>query len=163
MTARGVFFSLDETQAKQLLEAGDDDEVMEQVEEIEEAWDEEHLAECDKAWDALHRCLSDGTLDSEGGTYPLNRCVLGGRQLVSEEDYTVSFVAAKEVRDVAKALEPLTEGWLRERYQRQVPRDYAPEYGDEDFAYTWENFQDVRRFYAAAAKEGRAVIFTVDG
>jgi hypothetical protein len=34
--------------------------------------------------------------------------------------------------------------------------------GDEDFAYTWKNFLDVRRFYGKAAKARRAVIFTVD-
>lgn len=161
MSARGVFFSLDKAQAKRLLKAEDDDEVMEQVEALEEAWEEEHLAECDKAWDALHRCLSDGTLDFEGGEYPLNRCVLGGRQLIGEEDYIAAFVTVEEVRDVAKALEPLTEAWLRERYEKQVPKDYSPNYGDEDFEYTWENFQDVRRFYAKAAREGRAVLFTV--
>jgi hypothetical protein len=43
-----------------------------------------------------------------------------------------------------------------------VPKDYAPEYGDEDLAYSWSNFQDVAKFYARAAKAGRAVIFTVD-
>jgi hypothetical protein len=109
MSARGVFFSLDKAQAKRLLKAEDEDAVMEQVEAIEEAWEEDHLVECDKAWDALHRCLSDGTLDFEGGEYPLNRCVLGGQQLIGEEDYIAAFVKPEEVRDVAKALEPLTE------------------------------------------------------
>jgi hypothetical protein len=34
--------------------------------------------------------------------------------------------------------------------------------GDEDFAYTWEWFQDVRRLYQRAAAEGRHVLFTAD-
>lgn len=162
MGARGVFFALDRAQAERLVEAEGDEELMERLEEVEEAWDEENLAECDKSWDALHRCLSDGTLDFQGGEYPLNRCVLGGRQLHEGDDYTVSFIPPEEVRDVARALAPVTREWLRERYFRLVPRDYSPEYGEEDFDYTWEWFQDVRRLYASAAERGMAVVFTVD-
>jgi len=34
--------------------------------------------------------------------------------------------------------------------------------GDEDFGYTWDRFQDVRRLYQRAATEDRHVPFTAD-
>ncbi len=162
MACRGVFFALTEAQQTTLDSASDDDEVMGAIEDIEEAWDKENLAECDKAWDAMHRCLADGTLDPSGGTYPLNRCVLGGKSLYQTDDYIVCLVTPEEVRDVAVALVPLTEKWFRDRYFNVVPKEYHPNYGEQDFQYTWDWFQAVRDLYRKAAEEGRSVIFTVD-
>lgn len=135
---------------------------MEIVEEIEEAWDEGHLVESDKSWDAMHRCLTDGTLTLDSGQYPLNKCILGGHQLHEGEQYIVSLVTAAEAHDVAEALGSLTKEWFHEKYYGVVPRDYAPEYGDEDFEYTWSYFEEMKAFYQKAASNGRAVLFTVD-
>lgn len=163
MAMRGVHFALSDEQAARLLEAveGGDDDVMTIVEAIEEAWEEPFVAASDKAWEAIHRCLTGGTLLYEGGEYPLNHVICGGEQLLSGDiDYTASFVKVEQVRDVAVALAPLTEAWLRERYDRLDPDEY--EGSDEDFAYTWENFEVVRGLFVRAAKAGRAVLFTVD-
>jgi hypothetical protein len=162
MAGRGVLFALTKEQVKALLAAETDDEVMEVVETVEEAWDEAHLAELDKAWDAMHRALSDGSLDNDGGEAPLNLALLGGKHLYDGDDYVVTLVDADKVPDVAKALAAIDEAAFRERYFRLVPKDYAPEYGEEDLAYTWSNFADVVSLYAQAAREGRAVVFTVD-
>jgi hypothetical protein len=133
------------------------------IEAIEEAWEEPFAVQSDKAWDAIHRCLTDGSLLYVSGEYPLNHCVCGGRQLHRGRDYTVSFVSARQVKEVAAALAKVTRAWMRRRYDRIDPGEYDEvEMGDEDFAYTWENFLDVRRFYKKAAGAGRAVIFTVD-
>jgi hypothetical protein len=97
------------------------------------------------------------------GEYPLNHCICGGRQLYRGRGYTVSYVSAPQVKDVAPALARVTKSWMRKRYNQLDPDDYDEvEIGDEDFEYTWENFLDVRRFYKKAAKDGRSVIFTVD-
>lgn len=162
MACRGVLFAIDDDTVRALLDADDDEEVMGVVEEIEEAWDEERLAETDKAWDAMHRALSDGTLDPEGGEAPLNRAILGGKHLHEGDDYLVVLVSKEEVPGVARALAAIDEPVLRERYFRLVPADYAPEYGEEDFAYTWSNLCDVVRLYERAARDGLAVVFTVD-
>jgi hypothetical protein len=162
MACRGVLFAVMEEEAHQLLAADSDDDVMSIIEEIEEAWDEEHLAQTDKAWDAMHRALSDGSLDPEAGEAPLKLAILGGRHLHEGEDYLVSFVAADQVPEVARALAQIDEKAFAERYRRLVPKDYAPEYGDQDLDYTWSNFCDVAKLYAVAAREGRAVVFTVD-
>jgi hypothetical protein len=161
MSCLGVLFAIDSATAKRLL-AASEEEVKEIVEEVEDEWAADFVMETDKAWDAIHRALSDGTLDADGGEYPLNRAILGGKQLEAGDDYIVSLVPKKEVPDVAKALAAIDEADFRRRYETIVPKDYAPEYGDEDLAYSWSSFQDLARFYARAAGAGRAVIFTVD-
>lgn len=163
MSARGVHFAVTPVQEKALLAAKSDRKLMGLVEEIEEAWEEPFVCETDKAWDAIHRCLTDGTLLYVSGEYPLNHCICGGRQLFRGPDYTVSYVAARQVKDVAKGLSKITKVWMRKRYDKLDPEEYDEvEMGDEDFVYTWENFLDLRRFYKKAADAGRAVIFTVD-
>ncbi|MBI2919998.1 MAG: DUF1877 family protein [Planctomycetes bacterium] len=149
-------------QVAALLAADDDETLMSVVEEIEEAWDADNLAECDKSWDAMHRALTDGQLGYGNGPYPLNCCVLGPKQLHEGDDYIVSLVNAEQVQDVAAALKPLGEEWFRHRYRTIVPKDYAPEYGDQDMEYTWEYLQAVGELYRKAASAGRAMVFTVD-
>jgi hypothetical protein len=163
MSARGVHFAVTTAQQKALLTAKSDRKLMELVENIEEAWEEPFVCETDKAWDAIHRCLTDGTLLYVSGEYPLNHCICGGRQLFRGRDYTVSFVSATQVKDVARALPKITKASMRQRYDKIDPDEYdEAEMGDEDFDYTWQNFLGLRRFYKKAAASGRAVIFTAD-
>lgn len=163
MSSRGVHFAVKPAQEKALLAAKSDRKLMDLVEDIEEAWEEPFVCETDKAWDAIHRCLTDGTLLFVSGDYPLNHCICGGRQLVRGQEYTVSYVSASQVKDVAKALAKITKPWMRKRYDKLDPEDYDEmAMGDEDFQYTWDNFLDLRAFYNKAAKAGRAVIFTAD-
>lgn len=162
VASRGVHFALTRADEDRVLTAADDEALMEVVEDIEERWERGFVAETDKAWDAIHRCLTGGALAFDGGTYPLNRAVLGGRQLYDGDDYIVCYVPADEVRDVAAALEPLGEAWLRSRYFALDPGDYGAEHSDEDFEYTWDNFIGMRDFFVEAAGRGRAVLFTVD-
>jgi hypothetical protein len=163
MSARGVHFAVTPAQARALVAAKSDRELMTLIEQIEEAWERPFVVESDKAWDAIHRCLTDGSLLYVSGEYPLNLCICGGRQLHRGRGYTVSFVSARQVKDVADALNKVTKAWMRRRYFLIDPEEYdEAEVGEEDFSYTWENFLEVRRFYRRAAEAGRAVIFTVD-
>lgn len=162
MACRGVLFAIDDERVQALLDAEDDEEVMTIVEEIEEAWDTDRLAETDKAWDAMHRALSDGTLDFSGGEAPLSRVILGGTHLFEGDEYIVSLVRREDVPEVARALAAIDEAGFRERYFRLVPSDYAPEYGEDDFEYTWSNLRDVVALYQRASAEGLAVVFAVD-
>jgi Domain of unknown function (DUF1877) len=162
MANRGVHFALTDAQTEAVLAAKNDRELMSVIEEIEEEWDKEYLAECDKAWDAIHRCLTDGSLLYESGEYPLNHCICGGQQLYQGEDYTVSFVSANQVKDVLAALDAITHTWFRERYFAIPQNDCGYELNEDDFEYTWQWFQQVRRLYQKAAVTNRAVIVTVD-
>jgi len=83
-----VHFAITSEQERLLLAAddeGDRDAVDELLEDIEELWDDDALkVDTDKAWDTIHRCLTDGTLEPEGGEYPLSYAILGGRHLHDE-------------------------------------------------------------------------------
>lgn len=162
MSCRGVLFAITNETAEALLAAPDDDELMVLIEEIEEAWEKPFVGETDKAWDAIHRALTDGRLDRNGGKAPLNRAILGGKHLHEADDYIVALVAASEVPAVAQALAAIDADGFRDRYNRIIPPDYAPEYGDEDREYTVGWFCEVVALYERAAKAGRAVVFTVD-
>ena len=158
----GVHFAITPARERALLAAddeGDSDTVAQLLEEIEESWADDALkVDTDKAWDAIHRCLTDGTLDPDGGAYPLSHAVLGGRHL--HDEYYVVYVSAAEVRDVADALKGLDRTWLRGRFDAIDDPDYRGAGDDGDFDYTWDGFVDVRAFYGRAAAAGRAVIFT---
>lgn len=92
MGCRGVLFAISDVTVAALLAAKSDEDLMEIVESIEEDWDEQFTAETDKAWDAMHRALSDGSLNPEGGSSPLNRAVLGGKHLHQGDEYIVALV-----------------------------------------------------------------------
>src|SRR5215469_5472768 len=112
MAHRGVHFALTKSQESRVLNAaGDDEAVLAVVGEIEEAWDASYLYETDAAWNAIHRCFCNGKLLYTGGTYPLNHAICGGRQLMTSDDadYTVSYVAPAQVREVAEALTKVTK------------------------------------------------------
>lgn len=180
MAARGIYFALTPEQEQGLLAQHDDESrVNYLIEEIEEVWDEEHLQETDKAWDAMHRCLSEwpphtpnfypvdpkyGTYDlpENHGTYPLKLCVLGGRRLMDDEsNYFMRLIEPTAVRDIAQALQGLEKEWMRGKYFKHCEGQW-PEYGEEDFEYTWEWFQGVRDFFIRVAPTGRSVLFTAD-
>jgi hypothetical protein len=158
----GVHFAITAEQGRLLLAAddeGDHDAVGELLEEIEELWDDDALkVDTDKAWDAIHRCLTDGTLDPDGGGYPLSYAMLAGRHL--HDQYYVVYVSAAQARDVAGALRGIDRTWLRRRFDTIDDPDYRGARDDADFEYTWDNFVDLRAFYNRAATAERAVLFT---
>lgn len=159
MPTHAVSFALTPDEAERLLAAETDEDRLDVVqEEIEEAWDEEHLYELDKSWDAIHRCLTDGTLGP--GEPPLGLAVLGGKQLYEGDEYVFSFVAADELGAVVEAARKIDRADMRRRYNAMV--DYEGPKGDDDFDYTWGYFQGLVDFLERAHHDGRAVLFTVD-
>ena len=180
MVARGVHFAITDRQRQALEAAADDNRRIDYVREvIEEEWDEDFLQETDKAWDAIHRCLSEFpphtewfypvgeelgpyALPEDHGAYPLRLCVLGGRKLVQDEStYIIRLIEPAETIDLARALDGLDRMWMREKYFRHCEGCW-PEFGEDDFDYTWEWFIDLRRFFRRMAGNGRAIIFTTD-
>jgi hypothetical protein len=160
--SRGVLFAIEDDAARRLLDAGDDDGIMEVIEDIEEAWEDGHVAETDKAWDAIHRALTDGRLEWANGEYPLNHVILGGRDLMAGDDYIAVLKTPDQVRDVADAVRAVDDATIAALYDQNVPSDYDATYGAEDRAYTVEWFSGVRDLFLSAATAGRWVIFTAD-
>ena len=110
----------------------------------------------------MHRALSDGQLTWDGGTFPLNHAVLGGKLLYTGSDYIMSLKTPTQVIAIATALEELTEERFRQMYDRIDKNSYDGELSDEDFEYTWEWLQEVRKLYSRASLEQRYVLFTAD-
>ena len=162
----GVHFALSDKDAARLRALWTNNARLEFItDDIEERYFEDgkaYVAECDKAWDAMHRALAGGKLTRDGGTYPLNHTVLGGKRLYTGDDYIMILKNPNQVRDIAAALAALTEQDFRRRYEAIDPGDYGMPLSNEDFAYTWEWFQGVRDLYRKAAAEGRHVLFTAD-
>jgi hypothetical protein len=97
MACRGVHFAIAQGDVDRLLSAPNDDARLQIVQEdIEDRWDEEWLYQSDKDWDAIHRCLCDGTLNANGGTYPLKPAILNGRQIYSPDQYVMSLATPDE-------------------------------------------------------------------
>lgn len=166
MGCLGVHFAITRKQMDQLIAATEDDSrdanevVREILEAIEEKWDRKYLFETDKAWDAIHRCLTEddtgGGLDPEAGEPPLNLAILGGECLYDDDDYILALVRPEEVSNVANALAGVTEAWMRERFFRLKQRHTRYPITEEEFGYTWGNFQGMPAFFAKAAKAKRA-------
>jgi hypothetical protein len=165
MSCLGVHFALTADDVALLRAAeGHENRVIHVQEVIEERYGckPPYAAESDKSWDAMHRALADGHLTWDGGTYPLSHTVLGGEVLSEEDDYLISLKSLAEVRDIAAALAQVKIDDFRKRYDAIDATEYQRDLDDEDFLYTWEWLQNVRRLYAVAAAEGRFVLFTAD-
>ena len=169
MACRGVFFALTNEEEAKLLAAPDSDAVVEIItEEIEERWDPEWLVEMDKSWDAVHRCLGDGSL-SRSQSSLTSKAVLGGRQLSSHADWIVSYLTADQVKQVAAAIAGIDQLEFRRRYFALKKKflwvdrtDYDVPIGEEDFEYSWSNFEEMRVFFSKVAAAHRAIVFSVD-
>jgi predicted N-acyltransferase len=155
----GVHFAISSDQAEALKSVDDDDSLMALVEGIENDW--ENAFETDKGWDALHRCLSDGTLDGEGGEPPLNQVFFGGEMLNQDDDYFVVLTTPKQVQAIAKALAKVDAAWLKKRYWSLDFPDYDAEKSEDDLQYAIDQFAGLPEFFAKAAKAKQYVVFTV--
>ena len=169
MACRGVFFALTKEEEAKLLAAPSSDAVVEIItEEIEERWDRNWLVEMDKSWDAVHRCLGDGSLRTSQPSLTA-KAVLGGRQLSSRADWIISYLTADEVKQVADAVVGIDEPEFRRRYCRLKKKflwfdrtEYDGPIGEEDFQYSWSNFEEMRLFFSKVAVAQRAIVFSVD-
>jgi hypothetical protein len=164
MGCLGVHFSLSEPEIRKLKSFEDDGDRLDYFQsELEEEYFAEHedrIAESDKAWDAMHRALSDGDLSYTTGPYPLRLAVIGGEPIYAEDDYIMSLKTPAEVKDIAKALVPVTKDEFRRRYDAIDPDKYGFPKSEEDFGYTWDWFTGIVAFYQRAAAEGRWVLFS---
>lgn len=165
MACRGVLFSIDQETVDRLCALVDDAARVDYITEVIEVdyFDRhrEWLAQTDKAWDCMHRALTDGKLEWDNGSYPLNHQILGGELLYSGDDYIISLKTPQQVADVAAQLPTITEETFTKCFRR-VPVSELNGTFDEDRDYTWGWFTEVRDFWLRAAAEGRFFIFTVD-
>ncbi len=88
--------------------------------------------------------------------------MLGGKKLVADEStYFMRLIEPAEVVDVSRALDRLDRSWMRQKYFHHCEGCW-PEFGEQDFDYTWEWFVELRAFFRQMAGNGRTIIFTTD-
>ncbi len=166
MSCIGVLFAIEPAVVDELRRFQDDDERLDflqtEIEELFYAQHPEWMCDLGKAWDAIHRCLTDGDVGWNNGTFPLNHVILGGEHLYEENDYIISLKDAEQVAQIAAALAKITPQDFRRGYDRINPRDYDGPYGLDDYQQTWDEFEGLVRFYQHAASAQRLVLFTVD-
>ncbi len=166
MSCLGVLFSLDAQTVTKLKSFNSDEDRLDFLQmDIEEIYMEEHpqwTCELDKAWDAIHRTLTNGTLEWDGGTYPLNHLILGGEVLYSGTDYIMSLKTPEQVTDIMQSIGSVTKETFRQKYFAIHANDYGLTPNEEDFAYTWNWFSESADFWKTAAEKKRFVLFTAD-
>jgi hypothetical protein len=160
---QGELFALSAEQMATLLACRDSTHLQREIDLVAQSWPEENRLEMGKQWNLIHCCLSDGTCNPRGGSYPLNRCILGGRHLFAPEDgCMVVIVTPEEVQDVDMALASCDDDWFRQRYAELFAAEYKGPIPD----WEWEEliwlFQAIKAFYKKAARERQAVLFVTD-
>jgi hypothetical protein len=169
MPCPGMFFALTNGEEANLLAAPNSDGVVEIItEEIEERWDREWLVEMDKSWDAVHRCLGDGSLRTSQPSLTA-KAVIGGRQLSSRADWIISYLTADEVKQVAAAITAIDQPEFPRRYFGLKKKflwfdrtEYDGPIGEEDFQYSWSDFEEMPLFFSKVAVAQRSMVFSVD-
>ncbi len=166
MGCLGVLFSLDARTVAKLKSFQSDEDRLDYLQmEIEETYMEEHphwTCELDKAWDAIHRTLTNGKLEWDGGTYPLNHFILGGEILYFETDYIMTLKTPEQVADIANTIDRVKREIFRQKYFSIDPNDYGFATSEDDFEYTWHWFAESVGFWKTAAAEKRFVLFSAD-
>lgn len=163
MACLGVHFAVNNEQYQKLLSIKSDAELIALIqEEIEAKWDKEWLHETDKSWDAIHRCLTDGKLEWQNGTFPLNAVILGGMQLHRGDNYIVTLLTPEQVTEAAKSLGKVDLPFFKRGYENIEQAEYGGEKGQEDFECTWAWFQGLPKLFDKASRAGRGIIFSVD-
>lgn len=166
MSGLGVLLALEQAAVDRLLAEPDHDARREWLVDVVEAdlfeRSPQWACDVDVAWDAIHRALTDGDLDWENGTEPLNLVILGGEQLYDENDAILSLKSPAQVQAIATALPTVTPALFKAGYQRIPSDDYDGMKGLEDYQSVWDEFSELRLFYQRAADAGRWVVFSVD-
>jgi hypothetical protein len=165
MSCRGVHLALDDDDVAALRAVDEDERADYATEILEEKFATAYKSryqQSDKAWDAMHRALTDGELEWDNGSYPLNHVIMGGEVMYPEDDYLISLKTPAQVREIAAALREVGRERLRAGYDRIDRNSYGCPKSDEDFDYTWTWFAGVAAFYQRAAEAGSWVLFMAD-
>jgi hypothetical protein len=166
MSCLGVLFSLDKTAVDKLKSFSSDEDRLDFVQmEIEEEYFTKYrdkTCELVNAWDAIHRTLTDGKLDWNNGTYPLNHFILGGEIVYTQPNYIMTLKSPQQVSDIFEKFDSVTEDVFKTKYFQIDKASYGLDTSDEDFDYTWTWFTQSRDFWKLASEEKRYVLFTAD-
>ncbi|MBW3600411.1 MAG: YfbM family protein [Planctomycetes bacterium] len=167
MPTVGYFLALTRDEARRLFGLREDEDRWSLVRELrsdEVVKREGRVLECGAAWEALHRALGDGTTDVEGGDYPRNHCVLGGRVLNENEPRGCIVLKRPDMTEhVAESLAAVSEEeWDQSVSEKLTNRRDNGSPPEHDVAALWRLLQETRDFYHRAAQQNCAVVFVAE-
>lgn len=119
----------------------------------------------DKAWHAIHYIVTGCVWDIPEDN-PLGQIVLGGEP-INDDDMgygPARLIPRETVSQISENLEKWDEAVFRENFHMQdlISNEIYPFVSDGDeesfFEYIWENFDELKKFYKAAAEDGQNVI-----
>lgn len=125
----------------------------------------EKLTCIDKAWHAIHYIVT-GCVWEIPDDNPLGQLVLGGEP-INDEDIgygPARLIPPETVKLLNDALAAWDEAYFRENFHMQdmIDNEIYPVISDENetdfFEYIWENFDELKKFFGAAAENGENVI-----
>jgi len=162
VVGRGYHIALTREHAKRLFAMKDDENLRKFLDELRadrEMKKGGRVLDLGTCWDPIHRCLTDGELDPNGGEFPLNTVVLGGKQLHRGDDYTAVLIRPDMTTFIDTALRDIDEEWFRQKFEN-LPASYAAPRGTKPFIEVWLQIQNLRAFFEAASENLEAVVFT---
>jgi hypothetical protein len=163
VVGRGFHLALAREHAKTLFGLKDDESIRKFLEELKAKPDMKksgRMLDLGTLWDPIHRCLTEGQLDPAAGDFPLNTAILGGKQLLKGSDYTAVLIRPDMTNFIADALGELEEDELRKKFFALKGGSYDQPIDEKHFIEMWLRLQDLKVFFAAAAENMEAVVFT---
>lgn len=165
MSREGAYLVLKQKDARELLNLDGDQAIRSFVDGLRnsKAYIQEDLVlECQSDWDPIHRALTDGTLDYDGGEFPLNHCVLGGKRLYQGSDFEAIFIRTDIVPFVAEAIHKMKRAEFRDRYFAIDAEDYGRAPSEEELDRVWPLFRQIVALFEFAADELAPMLFTAE-
>ena len=130
--------------------------------------DESEQLDIDKTWQAIQFTLTGTTGETdETGEPPWGNLVIGSDYIIPYE-FPLSFISAKEVREIAEAMKAMDEAEFRKifDFKKMVSINIYPlVYGEDEeefFDYVYGYFDEMRKFFFEAAARGLDVAFYID-
>jgi hypothetical protein len=163
VSGRGYHIALGREHAKKLFGLKDEGSIKQFLEELRaspEMKKSGRILDSGPAWDPIHRCLTEGELDPAGGDFPLNHAILGGKPLYKASDSIAVLIRPDMTRFIADALEELDEDGVRKKFLALGSGSYKGPLSEKEFIGVWLAVQNLQVFFAAAAENLEAVVFT---
>jgi hypothetical protein len=154
----GIYYALDENTAQSLRSLSTAD-LATRINSLLDTVKGADKLDVDESWDAMHRVLTNGTLKKWPGEHPTSYVVLGGESLFERDDWIVVLISATQAQAASAAIRAISQPEFRRRYFRIDPDSYDVPLSEDDFAYTWRNFEDVRGAFARWARQGKWILF----
>lgn len=162
MVGTGYLIALSRDNAKRVFAQGDDAGLISLLDELKKSPElkkKGHVLDMAKAWDAIHRLLTEGTLEPNGGDFPLNTAILGGKPIHKGTDFAAVVVRPDMTPFVAEALAEVTQEDFQKKFGDLPGHGYNQGTTSKDFDEVWRVTRLLKDFYEFCAAERLAVLF----